>query len=164
MSLRGVWPRPSLTARLLSRYVVDEQTGCWIWLGGTNAEGYGLILPNGSDHVVRAHRVSYALFVGPIPEGFTVDHTCHNADAECPGGKACLHRRCINPAHLEAVERGENVRRGSRRIPRTHCRYGHELTPENTYVRVRRGYEHRECRACHREQANARYHARKVAA
>lgn len=85
---------------------------CWPWTGSVYTVGYGEFSFGGSSGY--AHRFSYELHKGPIPVGLTIDHTCHNADYSCPGGK-CAHRLCINPAHLEAVTTGENVRRGYER-------------------------------------------------
>lgn len=92
---------------LIDRRGPDE---CWPWLAGKTTAGYGQIRIDGEQ--VYAHRWGYEHFVGPIPEGLTIDHTCHNADAACPGG-ACEHRACQNwERHLEPVTSGENVRRG----------------------------------------------------
>lgn len=61
---------------------------------------------------------------GFLTPGLQVDHTCHEADASCPGGVGCLHRLCVNPAHLEEVTNRENRRRAitmfyiRRRAPR----------------------------------------------
>jgi hypothetical protein len=112
---RGEWARPDLHERLLAKTTRPAPDRCWRWTGSVNAHGYGVIRPNGSDRVVRVHRVAYELFVGPIPEGLTLDHLCHSRDPDCPGGP-CVHRRCVNPAHLEPVTRSENVRRGHTRL------------------------------------------------
>jgi hypothetical protein len=146
VSERGRWERAPLAQRVFSRFEVDLETGCWIWTGNVNAQGYGLILPNGSEHRLRAHRAAYELTHGPIPEGMDIDHLCHNADADCPGGADCRHRRCINPQHLEPVARGENVRRAA--TTRSTCRNGHPRTPENTMVKAD---GRRECRPCYRQ-------------
>lgn len=94
----------SLFARLAGRHIALHPDGCW--LVGRVSEYPMVSIGNGE----RAwmHRLTYALVHGPIPDGLVVDHACHNADKSCPGGDNCWHRRCINPAHLRAVTRGEN--------------------------------------------------------
>ena len=69
---------------------------CWLWTG-TSCAGYG-ICSFPAKSLSKAHRVSYELLVGPIPEGYQVDHLC-------------LVKRCVNPTHLEAVTPSENMRR-----------------------------------------------------
>jgi hypothetical protein len=86
-----------------------------------------------------AHRVSYELFKGPIPDGLQIDHLCRTT-------------ACVNPAHLEAVTQLENARRASAEI--THCKNGHEYTLETTY-RDRHGW--RSCRVCSAAAARAYY-------
>lgn len=99
-----------LLARLLAR---TERTseGCLVWTGATTPKGYGRI------NVLRrwwlVHRLLYALVNGDPPEGYEVDHTCHT-EACTPG--PCVHRRCLEPTHLEAVDPRENFARQLRRI------------------------------------------------
>ena len=116
----------------MAKVVVDE-SGCWIFTGALS-EGYGTIgRGRRGEGNVRAHRVTYERLVGPVPEGLDLDHLCRN-------------RACCNPAHLEPVTRSENARRGARWDVRpTHCKNGHEFTPENTYQKQKQ----RVCRACH---------------
>jgi hypothetical protein len=135
---------------------VDKSNGpdaCWPWLKAINGGGYGSL--QWQTHVRAAHRVAYELTVGPIPDGLELDHTCHSRDRSCPGGKACRHRRCVNPGHLEPVPTLVNVMRGqsphAQAARQTHCAQGHEFTPENTRTYPRR--KQRVCLMCKRAAA-----------
>jgi hypothetical protein len=91
-----------------------------------------------------AHRVSYELLVGPIPQGLQLDHLCRN-------------RRCINPAHLEPVTSRENTMRGetvaAANASRDHCPSGHPYSDSNTIALGKGG---RKCRECDRTRGRAR--------
>lgn len=78
----------------------DDATGCWLWQGSREANGYVRARMRGRRMLV--HRWSYERFVGPIPDGLTIDHV---------KARGCAHRHCVNPAHLEAVTQAENNRR-----------------------------------------------------
>lgn len=86
---------------------VVKGDGCWEWTGTVSSwTGYGTI---GN---VGVHRLMFERHVGPIPDGATIDHMCHNEAAHaglCEGGNTCLHRRCCNPEHLQLVTHGENL-------------------------------------------------------
>lgn len=136
--------RLKLAARLLVK-MSPEPNGCIRWTGRIDHHGYSEIritLGRLKYRKCRAHRVAYEVFVGPIPEGLTIDHLCRN-------------QWCVNPAHLEPVTSVVNVMRGespfARHARKTHCKHGHEFTPENTYHP--RGIQtHRKCRECARQK------------
>lgn len=157
-----------MTAKEIERFLTkiarsEDQSGCWLWAAATDPQGYGRFSRErrgGTQRNTNEHRFSYQLFVGPIPEGLELDHLCHNRDTGCPGNE-CLHRRCVNPAHLEPVTHAENCRRGRSPFPlvirREQCIRGHLFDEGNTYVRTD---GRRACRECNRESVR-RYQARK---
>lgn len=130
---------------------VDRSGGpdaCWPWTGSLNGNGYGLF--SFERRSVRAHRFAFLLAHGEFPRQMT-DHTCHNGSG-CRGGRACPHRACCNPRHLEDVSRSVNTARGNAFVVSpylnvTHCKRGHEFTPANTW-RDKHGW--RFCRECNR--------------
>lgn len=80
-----------------ARVMPVPESGCWIWTGELNRNGYGRVWRLGRR--VMAHRAMYELLVGPIPEGLVLDHLCRV-------------RCCVNPKHLEPVTVRENTIRG----------------------------------------------------
>ncbi len=188
-------------------YVSEEPTsGCWLWSGGANRGGYGtLTVTIFSRHRhIQAHRFSYELNGGTIPDGYDLHHRCN---IPC----------CVNPQHLEPLDRfshvmltpgnvayihaakthcinghpleGDHIRKrgrqrfcricarlyasktakptGRRRGPekgstwtwnsaKTHCIYGHEFTPANTFTYTRKnGRIHRRCLICYERNKQA---------
>lgn len=120
-------------------------TECCRWQGVLDRKGYGRFTPSGQN-ATGAHRYSYILAHGAIPEGMHIDHLCRN-------------HWCVNPQHLEAVTPRINILRGeslAARIHRSgHCKWGHEMTPENTYVPPSAPTT-RMCRACTRRRHQER--------
>lgn len=145
---RGGTPEERFWAR------VSVGNGCWLWDANVTKKGYPNLWLEGRQHVY-AHRFSYALHVGPIPDGMSVLHKCDTPS-------------CVNPAHLFLGTQLENVRdcRDKGRLYRqthrpTHCKQGHPF-PEGR----------RSCAVCqraacaryedaHREARNAEKRARR---
>lgn len=144
---------------------IEFGEGCWPWTGFIYPSGYGQYGARRPGREVLAHRLVYQESVGSIPTGMVLDHICHNEALDCSGGDTCLHRRCVNPDHLEPITQSEHALRGVRRPGygklKTHCRWGHELSPDNTHLEAD-GY--RACRECRRIGERRRYWERKKAA
>lgn len=123
---------------------VNKTDTCWLWTAGKDKDGYGKIKFNQVN--LRAHRVSWALYRGSIPEGHFVCHKCDTPS-------------CVKPSHLftgtstdnnrDRDSKGRNFQSG-----KTHCINGHEFSVENTTW----WRNSRKCRTCER----IRYHKRKV--
>ena len=130
--------------------IPEPNSGCFIWLGRLSPTGYGLVSRLVGYEDTLAHRLSYVLTRGAIPENKQIDHLCRN-------------RLCVNPEHLEAVSQRTNILRGvgptSINSKKTHCEHGHEFTSENTIVK-RSGT--RNCRQCC-YSANKKWNARNKA-
>lgn len=108
----------TIKSRLLSRVVVDQTTGCWNWTGATSKFGYGRM---GIDNrTYSAHRVSYQVFRGEIPEGLCVCHKCDNPP-------------CINPDHLFLGTHSENIQDAYRK--------GRVLPPEGDMSQYKKGHK-----------------------
>lgn len=115
---------------------VETATGCWIWQGFIHKppRNYGETYCRGKKW--RTHRLMYRLKHGPIPDGMLVMHTCDNPP-------------CCNPDHLRLGTHLENMRECREKdryyyANLTHCKRGHEFTPENTG----RYYPEKQLRAC----------------
>lgn len=150
-------PRPTVEDRFWAKVDKNgplpkerpELGNCWVWTAATYPDGYG------SFSVARksrgAHRVAYEMAVGPVPVGLVIDHLCRRPS-------------CVRYTHLEAVpqllniDRGELPKHRARYVEslrtKTHCKWGHEFTPENTAFYG--GKPYRICRACKREYPSRR--------
>lgn len=133
-------------ARLFSHVEADRSTGCWNWIGELNHAGYGKFFYRGKKR--RAHRLTYAWLIEPIPVGGgglpELDHV------------VCDNHRCCNPAHLRLVTHEENMLRTRKET----CLKGHPLDEARTVIRSDASrYGERACRVCERERG-IRYRAR----
>jgi hypothetical protein len=117
--------------------VEKKSDGCWLWLGASDKQGYGKVRREGK--TLLAHRMSFQLTHGEIPDDLQLDHLCRVTS-------------CVNPEHLEPVSQAENFRRGESgeaNRAKTHCAQGHPFNEENTYINPVSGW--RACRTCRRE-------------
>ena len=124
---------------LLKHHQPEPMSGCWIWTSALSYEGYGRCKIDGK--TLCAHRVSYEMLKGEIPDGLQLDHLCRN-------------RCCINPDHLDPVTVKENYERGiapveinRKKREQTECKRGHPLHGDN--IRIGNGGR-RICRACNK--------------
>lgn len=155
---KGFVRRP-LADRFAEKVETRSPRECWPWRGSMAPRGYGTIYVNGKN--VRASRVAWSLRHGiPFPEGLDACHTCDNPS-------------CVNPDHiwpgtkrqnaLDAVRKGrvkpELMRVRNHNTEKTHCRHGHEYSPENTCFTVS---GRRVCRICQRRSRRA--HAKRARA
>lgn len=126
------------------------ESGCLIWMGYTNSKrdyDYGLAWDERYKKKVLAHRFTWELFKGPIPNDMNVLHKCDVAG-------------CVNPNHLflgTLKDNSQDMIRKGRHKPGTtggrewgdYCLHGHPRTEENTkYVRGKNGGIKRSCRVC----------------
>jgi hypothetical protein len=130
-----------LEERFWSR--VQKEEGCWCWAGPISVQGYARLKVDGRP--IIAHRLSYEIARGEIPTGYHVHHDCHN-------------KACVNPDHLVALPASDHAvlsNKGTRK-PRnlTHCKHGHEMTPENSYT----WKNMRRCKTCNTEAQWRRRH------
>ena len=138
-------PKPTLQERILSRIDIRDEgyeTPCWISNRAAQPNGYTKIGINGA--TCLTHRVAYEAFVGAIPDGLDIDHLCRNA-------------ACCNPEHLEPVTPKVNMHRMNQAlgigVAATHCKWGHELSGDNVYLRPDRFG--RVCKTCRRQRSMA---------
>lgn len=125
-------------ARIKARCTITE-SGCWLWPGGLSRNGYAQDAYRSKG--CRVHRKMFEIANGVTLERW--QYACHTCDT----------RHCVNPAHVWIGTPKDNQQDMSRKgragfQSATHCRAGHEMTPENTR-RYPPNYR-RSCVACQR--------------
>jgi hypothetical protein len=121
--------------RYLSK--VDQSAGsdgCWPWTGAKDPDGYGIFWdgtyrPNGTGHCVRVTRWTYQQFIGEIPSGHHLLHSCDNPP-------------CVNPSHLwtgtEKDNHQDRETKGRGGQPKGSKHYASKLTDDQVRaIRVR---------------------------
>ena len=124
-----------LIGRFESKFIPEPNSGCWLWTAATAGKGYGVIgYRVAGKRMEYAHRVSWMLNFGEIPDGMEV---CHRCDVPA----------CVNPDHLDSVTNRVNMLRGfgpsAANAAKTACIRGH-----NDWRMLGDGA--RECRPCKR--------------
>jgi hypothetical protein len=90
MGVKTFRVRPDIETRFWQFVEVKGENDCWLWQGSHNGNGYGELSQYALNHTIkpmRAHRLSWEIHNGDIPDGMCV---CHHCDTP----------RCVNPNHL----------------------------------------------------------------
>lgn len=85
----------SLRDKLKDNVLIDATTGCWLWQRSTAGNGYGQSSYTGTTERL-VHRLAFKAFIGEIPKGLIVRHTCDTP-------------QCCNPKHLQVGTQQDNV-------------------------------------------------------
>lgn len=118
--------RLNINERLSKNIIPEPNTGCMLWVGGSDKDGYGKIFWNKRHR--RTHQVVYELKNGSIPKGHIIQHTCDTPS-------------CCKLEHLKLgtwlSNMQDKVKKGRLRnqyMNATHCIYGHEFNDKNTKI------------------------------
>jgi hypothetical protein len=114
-----------------------DPTGCWIWTGFLNEQGYPVSTHRKfGQHV---HRAIYQIMHGvKLGRWDFIMHTCDET-------------RCVNPVHLKMGTPSDNIKDSAtkgrhRNARKTHCKRGHELSGDNVWLDPKAKQRH--CKTC----------------
>lgn len=134
--------------RFISRIKFFDIDRCWEWGSYKSQLGYGKFAIGKKKFL--AHRLSFLISRGEIPNGVSVCHSCDNPS-------------CVNPDHLFLGSHSDNMRdmytkRRDYHSKKTHCKNGHEYAGDN--IRQYKGL--RRCMICRRKQRMDFYYKNKI--
>lgn len=111
---------------------VDKQSDCWIWIGAVTTTGYGVFQKGRrGERLHKAHRFSYEINNGEIPDGKLVLHSCDN-------------KKCVNPSHLSIGNHSQNIKEAWERGMRSYTERQREVFKRvNDELRIKRAASRR---------------------
>lgn len=108
-----------------------KSEGCWLWSGALSRSGYGWFRLSKKNGQISAHRFSYQIYNGEIPNGKIILHSCDN-------------KACVNPSHLSIGTYKDNMQdmlRKGRNDPSRGSKNGHSKLKEKDIEEIRRQYK-----------------------
>lgn len=124
------------------KWMPEPNTGCWLWIGAIKNHNYGYVQYQNKPYL--AHRFSWLLFKGKIPDHMKICHTCDTT-------------LCVNPSHLFIGTQADNVRDMIKK-KRHHaslkekCKRGYSFLPENLIFHKNGSKMRRLCKTCYNQR------------